>query len=79
MSEEKTYRTSDLYYAAYLRVAGVVFLDSDRSGGRVSFIFENTDAIRELKREYFNRTSKICALNYADEIRNMKALIHGTS
>ena len=36
-----TYRTSDLYYAAYLRVAGVPFLGTERAGKRVVFLFED--------------------------------------
>jgi len=70
------YRTSDLYYAAYLRVAGVKFVEATKDGGRVFFSFENGDSIRDLKKEYFNRSAKISALDYADEVRSMKALIH---
>lgn len=72
------YRTSDLYYAAYLKVAGVSLLETTREGGRVYFIFENSDAITDLKQQYFNRTSKVAALSYADEIKAMKALTHET-
>lgn len=70
------YRTSDLYYAAYLKVAGVPFLESEREGRRVHFVFENSDNIRDLKMGYFNRTAKVCALTYADEVKAMKALTH---
>lgn len=71
-----TYRTSDLYYAAYLKVAEVNFLGTEREGQRVFFLFENTDALRDLKDQYFNRTAKVSALTYADEIKAMKALTH---
>ena len=70
------YRTSDLYYAAYLKVAEVTFHGTEREGSRVFFLFENTDALRDLKDQYFNRTSKVPALTYADEIKAMKALTH---
>jgi hypothetical protein len=70
------YRTSDLYYAAYLKVAGVLLNETVREGGRVYFIFDNMDTITDLKRQYFNRTSKVPALTYADEIKAMKALTH---
>ncbi len=72
------YRTADLYYAAYLRVAGVPLIEARREGGRVVFIFESSPLIRDLKREYFNRTSKVSALSYADEIKAMKSLTHST-
>lgn len=75
--EPRRYRTSDLYYAAYLRVAGVELIETMRDkGGRVFFIFDHNPNIRDLKNDYFNRKAKVPALTYADEIRNMKALTH---
>jgi hypothetical protein len=72
------YRTSDLYYAAYLKVAGVNFAGTSREKGRVFFLFEEDGpvSIRELKQQYYNRTSKVAALTYSDEIKVMKALTH---
>jgi hypothetical protein len=70
------YKTSDLYYAAYLKVAGVPFIEPEREGRRVIFVFENSDSIRDLKREYFNRKAKVPAMSYADEIKAMKAMTH---
>jgi hypothetical protein len=74
--QDGRYRTSDLYYAAYLKVAGVQLIDTEREGHRVFFVFEHTPTIKDLKTEYFNRTSKVPALTYADEIRTMKSLTH---
>jgi len=71
-----TYRTSDLYFAAYLKVAGVPFLRTEREDRRVFFLFETVEALQDLKVQYFNRTARIPALNYADEIRSMKSLTH---
>ena len=71
-----SYRTSDLYYAAYLKVAGCMLKGTEVEGRRVFFIFEKTEMIPDLKQQYFNRTSKVPALTYADEIRSMKALTH---
>jgi len=80
MTEQKKngYRTSDLYYAAYLKVAGVKLSGTERDGGRVYFLFEEGDGLnlRELRDQYYNRTSKVAALTYADEIKVMKALTH---
>lgn len=70
------YRTSDLYYAAYLKVAGVPFLGTCREAARVFFMFEDSDALRDLKTQYFNRIAKVSALSYADEIKAMKAQTH---
>ena len=70
------YETSDLYYAAYLKAAGVLLVDTKRVGGRVQFVFEHSEMIKKLEIEFYNRTAKIIAFNYADEIRAMKSLTH---
>ena len=70
------YKTSDLYFSAYLKAAGVRFVGTEKEGNKVFFIFEKTDMIRDLKREYFNRTARIPALSFVDEIRSMKSLTY---
>jgi len=82
MGNEQTnggYRTSDLYYAAYLKVSGVPFLDSLREGGRVVFLFDEgaaPNAMRDLKQQYFNGRAKISALEFVQAIKTMKSLTH---
>lgn len=68
------YRTSDLYFAAFLKTAGVPLIDSVKTDGRTYFIFEKQDSIPDLKRGFFNRTAKIAALDYADDIRSLKSM-----
>jgi hypothetical protein len=70
------FRTSDLYFAAYLKVAGVKFLETVKEGDRVVFVFEEGGVLRDLKNAYFNRSAKVFAMSYADEIKAMKALTH---
>ena len=70
------YRTSDIYFAAYLRVAGVPLHRTERDGRRMFFVFEQVDAFEDLKNQYFNRIAKVSALTYVDEIRNFKAMLH---
>lgn len=78
--EEKNgpYRTSDLYYAAYLKVADVPFVETVRENDRVFFVFQNIEGLRDLKNAFYNRTAKVSALSFADEIRTMKSLTHST-
>jgi len=76
MENETGYRTSDLYYAAYLKVAGVEFKGTTKEGKRVFFLFENAEGMADLKKQYFNRYAKVSALTYADEIRSMKNLTY---
>lgn len=75
---QNEYKTSDLYFSAYLKVAGVELLGTEKSGNKVIFIFRKVDSIRDLKKEYFNRTAKVVALSYVDEIRSMKSLTYMT-
>lgn len=72
------YRTSDLYFAAYLQVAGAPMVRTDRTGnGKVSFVFDTSVAnIEELKRAWFSRQGKIDALPYADTIKSLKSICH---
>ncbi len=74
MEKDGRYRTSDLYYAAFLKVAGISFLGTEREGHRVIFIFEASEGLRDLKRDFFTRIAKVPALSYADEIKAMKTL-----
>ena len=71
------YRTTDLYYAAYLKVAGVPFVETTREGDRVTFVFQIVEGMRDLKNGFYNRTAKVSALSFTDEIRTMKTLTHG--
>jgi len=73
-SNSDAYRTSDLYYAAYLKVAGVPYLDEAIEDRRVFFLFENSPNISDLKRGYYNRTAKVPAMNFTEEIKALKAL-----
>lgn len=70
------YRTSDMYYAAYLKVAGVPFQGTTKEERRTFFLFEDSENLKDLKVAYFNSTSKVAALSYADAIKAMKSLTH---
>lgn len=72
------FRTSDLYFAAYLQVAGVQMTRSDRNGsGKVSFIFDTSIAnVEELKSAWFNQSGKVPALPYANAIKSLKSICH---
>lgn len=73
---DTAYRTADLYYAAYLRVAGVPFLGTERDGKRVTFLFEDAGTtISDLKRGYFTDGARVPALSYVQMIREMKSLV----
>ncbi len=70
------FRTSDLYFAAYLKVADVPFHTTEVEGERTIFVFERVPGMRDLRDQYYRRTSQVPALSYADEIQALKALVH---
>jgi hypothetical protein len=74
------YRTSDIYFAAFLKAADVAFLGTEQDehdNRRTVFLFENSDTMRDLRNKYFNRTAKVPALTYADEIKALKSMTFG--
>lgn len=75
---ESEFRTSDLYFAAYLQVAAVAMLRTERNGtGKVSFIFNTSVSnIEELKTAWFNQSGKVAALPYANAIKALKSICH---
>lgn len=74
MESSSYYVTSDPYYAAYLRVAGVPFVGTTREGTRTWFQFAPIIPLKALKDDYYARTAKVPAFEYAQAIRDMKAL-----
>lgn len=77
MAEEpQTYLTKDLYFGAFLMTAGIRLRETTRKGNSVYFVFEDPKRIDDLRVQYFNRTIKVPALEYANNIKNMKSLTH---
>ena len=73
------FKTSDLYFAAYLKAAGIEMKRTDRSGdsSRISFVFDaSVSNIEELKAAWFNNSGKVVANTYAYHIKNLKSLCH---
>jgi hypothetical protein len=75
----KLFKTSDLYYAAFLKTAGFNLLelkknDSDR---QKYFIFEDSSGlIRKTQTDYINGEAKVSAKDLIDNIRALKTLIN---
>ncbi len=75
MSDQKTYGTVDLYLGAYLRARGTKLVDLDRSGRRVTFIFEDSDKTRKLVKNFYdNGEVKINA--YKSALKDLKSMTY---
>jgi transposase len=73
------FRTSDLYFAAYLQTAGVEMKKTERGNdnGKVYFVFDTSIAnIEELKTAWFNNMGKVPANPFSHAIKNLKSLCH---
>ena len=79
IGESPDFRTSDLYFAAYLQTAGVEMKKTERgdANGKVYFIFDTSlGNIEELKTAWFNNSGKVAANPYAHNIKNLKSVCH---
>ena len=73
------FRSSDLYFAAYLQTAGVELKRTDRQpdSGKVFFVFDGeVSNIEELKAAWFNNSGKVAANLYAYNLKTLKSLCH---
>jgi hypothetical protein len=72
------FRTSDLYFAAYLQVAGARMIKTDRNDrNKVTFVFDSSVTnIEELKTAWFNRTGRVEALPFSDAVKSLKSICH---
>jgi hypothetical protein len=78
METATAYRTSDMYFAAFLKVAGCNLVDSVREDSKVVFLFEDqgSTVMRDLKRDYFSGAAKVSAQEMVQAIKTMKSLTH---
>lgn len=76
--QETTYRTSDLYLAAFLKVSGVIMegvVKDSVNPRRKHFVFENTNMVSDLCKAFFNdRPVKIRPKQYAHAVKDLKSL-----
>ncbi len=79
MSEEiQLYKTSDLYFSAYLCSSGVELHSHEAIEGfkqkkKVIFMFDLTEEeLKEHKVGYFNRKGKVIAKDYVESFRELK-------
>jgi hypothetical protein len=73
------FKTSDLYFAAYLQTAGVEMKRTERApdSGKVFFVFDSSVSdVDELKAAWFNNTGKVAANPYAYNLKTLKSLVH---
>ncbi|MBA7491098.1 hypothetical protein ES702_01643 [subsurface metagenome] len=75
MDDQKTYGTVDLYLGAYLRARGIKLLDLDRSGRRVTFIFEDSDKTRKLVKNFYD-DGEVKINDYKSALKDLKSMTY---
>lgn len=74
-NQKKTYGTVDLYLGAYLKASGIKLIDIDRSGRRITFLFEDSPKTRKLIKDFYDDGKiKVSAYNHA--LKDLKAIIY---
>ena len=72
-------KTSDLYYAAFLKTAGYTLapLEKSSDGKRNYFVFEDPSGLAaNTQTDYVNGLAKVSAKDLIDNIRALKTLIN---
>ena len=76
--EQTQVKLKDFYCASFLVLKQCPLLTFYRDGGATTFIFENTERLRQLINDY-NSLQGICdALSYSSVVRNLKTIIHNS-
>jgi len=72
----RIYKTSDLYFASFLKTVGCNLIDLEESKNKKFFVFENESGlIAKIQLEFINGTTKIIAKDFINNIRDLKSLI----
>ncbi len=75
MSEVKTYNTSDLYLAAFLKLKGQKF-GVEKIKNKVVFKFNTSEELNKFVSEYLTESGSCEPLLYTNSIKNLKNLIY---
>ena len=81
MANDKLYRTSDIYFSAFLMALGVSLKAAEKKPGnnggqRVIFVLELNEEsdLKRFKSAYFGNTGTVKARRFVDEIRALKQM-----
>ncbi len=73
--DEKNYKTTDLYLAAFLRLNNQK-LKVEKEKGKASFVFKESEELSKLVSSYLVEEATCNPLAYTNAIKNLKNLIY---
>ena len=71
----KLYRTSDLNIAAFLQEVGYDLVETERSNGKVTLVFNDPDNKAKGHALSFLNGAKVSAVAYTDKLRHLKSVV----
>lgn len=74
--ENKFYKTSDLYIAAYLVCCGCIVQNLEALGNKYLFVILDDGVCGELEAEYWQDKGLVNPKRYSDIIRSLKSRIY---
>jgi hypothetical protein len=75
MDNINTYRTSDLYLSAFLKLKGHKF-SVEKNKNKIFFIFDKNDVLMSNVADYLSESGSCEPLLFTNTIKNLKNLIH---
>ena len=84
MSDKKSvlYRTSDIYFSAFLLGLDVQLIDmedgrNEKGQPKKVFVFRiPEEEIKRLKAQYFSGSGTVRARRFVDDLKNLKSMLH---
>lgn len=74
-----THESRDFYLSGYLVASGEKLIDYWRSNGITTFIFEQTDRLNELIRQYYGMEAQVNPVTYGQSLKNLKSIIYSNA
>jgi len=70
------FESREFYSSAFLIASGIELLRIYKEGPRTVFVFEDTEQVQTLLKNYFGMQATVNAASFAGAIKNLKSVIH---
>jgi len=75
---QNSYQSRDFYASAFLVAAGIPMESHFRTGNITTFVFADSENTQDLVTQYYGLQAVINPATYANAIRNLKSILHGS-
>lgn len=70
------FKHRDFYLGAYLITSGCKLIEHRRHNGVTTFVFQETEQLKELVDNFYSLNGTVDALSYSSAVRSLKSVIH---